>query len=147
MQYVLIIESKANWSADRDVEFSRLGISDRRRRFFEALAENDLLITYVKATGFVDVRAIAAGGVKKLGLKGNYPEGGWPWQVPTRLVVNLGVENAVSPNLLSHTKLCAGQWRYRFQQSGRLIDGSDGEAIVAAMTHAAGKLDGTLKTR
>ncbi len=136
-KYVLNVESISNWETDKAAEFSTLGLSDRRLKFFSSLEEGDVVITYVKATGFVDVREIASAKVTKLGLKGKYPDGAWPWQIGTRLVVCLGIDNAVSPNKFPHTKLCAGQWRYRFQQSGIQIDSDDGRQIAAAIEKAA----------
>ncbi len=139
--YVLNVESIPNWEADKASDFSMLGLSDRRRKFFSSLEDGDVVVTYVKATGFVDVREIAAGGVTKLGLKGKYPDGAWPWQISTRLVVCLGIDHAISPNEFPNTKLCVGQWRYRFQQSGKQIDSDDGRQIAAAITKAARKED------
>ena len=138
-KYVLNVESVENWNADKASSFSSLGLSDRRKKFFEALVEGDTIITYVKGTGFVDLREIATPGVLKLGLKGHYPNGAWPWQVRTRLVACVGLSDALSPNAFPQTKLCAGTWRYRFQQSGRLLDASDGQAIAGALVEVARK--------
>ncbi len=136
IKYVLNVESIPNWEADQAANFSALGISDRRRKFFASLQDGDVIITYVKATGFIDVREIAAAGVTKLGLMSTYPDGAWPWQIRTRPVVSLGLDRAISPNEFPATKLCAGVWRYRFQQS-RLIDARDGWSIAKAITKAA----------
>jgi len=139
-KYVLNVESISNWKTDKAANFSTLGLSDRRRKFFSSLEEGDIVITYVKATGFVDVREISAAGITKLGIKGTYPDGAWPWQIGTRPVACLGIDNAVSPNDFPHTKLCAGQWRYRFQQSGIRMDPEDGRQIAAAIVKAANKI-------
>ena len=139
-KYVLNIEGAPNWNADRRAAFSHLGLSLRKKRLFDSLEVGDRIITYVKSTGFVDVREIAVRGTTKLGLQGNYPEGAWPWQIKTHLVATTGLENAISPNNFSQTKLCSGQWRYRFQQSGTLVDPADGEIIASAIIVAAKRL-------
>jgi hypothetical protein len=137
--YVLNIEGAPNWEADRSSGFSHLGLSDRRKKFFDSLEVGDKIITYVKATGFVDVREVAAKGTAKLGMKGNYPDGAWPWQIKTRLVASVGLGSAISPNRFPLTKLCSGQWRYRFQQSGKRVDAADGDVIARAIIDAARK--------
>ena len=141
-KYVLNVESIPNWKADKTAHFSTLGFSDRRLKFFSSLEVGDVVITYVKATGFVDVREIATGGVSKLGLKGLYPDGAYPWQISTRPVACLGIDKAISPKEFPNTKLCSGQWRYRFQQSGKHIDSDDGRQIAAAIIKAIQNADG-----
>lgn len=136
-KYVLNVETAANWQADGKNAFSHLGIGDRRRKFYDTLVAGDQIITYVKATGFVDVRQVLVAGVEKLGLKSNYPDGAWPWRIKTELVASLGLDNPISPNQFPQTKLCSGVWRYRFQMSGKLIDAKDGEIIAAAIIRAA----------
>jgi hypothetical protein len=136
-RYVLNVERIANWTADKEGGFSYLGLSDGRKAFFATLKEGDVIVTYVKGTGFVDVREIATPGVLKLGIKGHYPEGAWPWQVRTRLVACAGIENAIRPTSLSNTRLCSGQWRYRFQRSGTPIDDNDGRIIAESIRNAA----------
>lgn len=136
-KFILNVESVPNWRADQAAAFASLGLSDKRRAFFASLREGDVIVTYVKATGFTDVREIAVPGVTKLGLKGQYPEGAWPWQVCTRLVASVGLDRAISPNDFPNTKLCAGQWRYRFQLSGKLIDAKDGQLIADAIIRIA----------
>ena len=135
-KYVLNVEGVLNWNADKAASFSTLGFSDLRS-FFESLTTGDVIITYVKGHGFVDLREIAVPGVLKLGLKGHYPEGAFPWQIRTRPVACIALNEAVSPNRFPQTKLCAGTWRYRFQQSGRLIDFNDGRVIADALVKAA----------
>jgi hypothetical protein len=136
-KYVLNVERIANWEADQTAGFSHLGLSDRRRKLFESLREKDIIVTYVSGNGFVDVREILKSGVSKLGIKGNYPDGAWPWLIHTRLIANVGLEKAISPRLLSNTKLCAGEWRYRFQQSGKLLEPKDGKIIADAIIKVA----------
>jgi len=136
-KYILNVEGIPNWRTDQAASFKILGISDRRRTFFSSLSVSDVIVTYVKGTGFVDIREIAEVGVFKLGLKGEYPDGAWPWHVRTRLIVSVGLGRAISPNEFPNTRLCAGSWRYRFQQSGRLIDAHDGRIIAAAVQERA----------
>lgn len=135
--YVLNVEGVPNWKADQAGNFAALGLTDRRKTFFETLSEGDKIITYVKATGFVDVREIAHAGVIKLGMKSTYPDGSFPWQVRTRLVAMTGLERPISPDRFPDTKLCAGVWRYRFQQSGKLLDPLDGKTIADAIISVA----------
>ena len=138
-RYILNVEGVQNWIADRSTSFSILGLSDRKKGLFSSLIEGDVIITYVKTHGFVDIREIATPGTIKLGLKSHYPDGAWPWQIRTRLVVCLSLEEALSPKDFPQTKLCEGTWRYRFQQSGRLIDENDGQVIAGALNIAARK--------
>ena len=137
--YVLVVESLGNWIADKEIGFSCLGISDRKKNFFENLSLDDLLLTYVKGKGFLDIRQITSQKITKLGVKSHYPDGVWPWQIRTKLIAAVDVESAISPNDLQHTKLCEGQWGQRFQNSGRFIDESDGRAIEKAIKDASRK--------
>jgi hypothetical protein len=135
--YVLNVEGIPNWKADQATSFMSLGLSDKRKNFYERLDKGDVIITYVKATGFVDVREVAQQGVTRLGIKSTYPDGAFPWQIRTRLVATTGLDRAISPNEFPKTKLCAGVWRYRFQQSGKLLEPTDGKLISAAIVAAA----------
>jgi hypothetical protein len=130
------VEGIPNWKSDCAAGFSSLGVSERRRKLFDSLKSHDLIITYVTRTGFVDVREITESGTHRLKRQG-YPEGLWPWYVNTKLVVSLGLERGISPNQFPQTKLCAGKWRYRFQQSGRVLEPEDGDSIARAIIAAA----------
>ena len=139
MRYVLNVESFENWVIDKKNGFEYLGITDRKRRFFEHLSLDDLLLTYVKRKGFLDIRQISSPDVGKLGIRSPYPDGIFPWRIGTKLVAALDDEMAISPNDLKHTKLCDGHWRYRFQNSGRFIDENDGRTIEKAIKMAVTK--------
>lgn len=137
-QYVLNVEGVANWKIDLAAGFTTLGLSDRRKGAFSKLDKGDVLITYVTGTGFVDLRQIEVRGVEPVVTESNYPMGTFPWRVRTRLIVSAGLDRALSPHDFPQTSLCAGDWRYRFRQSGRLLDAADGRLISQAV-HAAAK--------
>ena len=134
--YVLNVEGIANWKSDCAGGFSFLGLSDRSRNRLDTLKPPDVIVTYVTGTGFVDVREITEPGTTRLRTQ-SYPEGVWPWQVKTRLVASLDLARALSPNTFPHTKLCSGDWRHRFRQSGRVLDPEDGRVIAEAIIKAA----------
>lgn len=134
-RYVLSVESIPNWKHDSSGGFQYLGLSDRRRGLFDSLAPRDLIITYVKSTGFVDVREITAAGATRL-TQQNYPIGVYPWQVRTRLVASLGLEGAINPGVFKGTRLCSGSWWRRFQHAGEVIE-QDGRTIAQAIISKA----------
>ena len=139
-RYWMIVESPANWEADREREFRSLGVSKKFQRSASSIRKGDLLISYVsKVGGFADVREVESDELENADGSSHYDRE-FEFQLKTRSVVALERDHFVSVKpLLDDLLMTRGKanWSWVFRTSLKALEAADGRRLVSEIRKSA----------